>query len=65
MTTKYYIISADDARLIGVAEYRYGSEEEGFVVNGGDLETAPQGVKSNARLVTESEALEFVSNLKK
>ena len=65
MTTKYYIISADDARLIGVTEFRNGNEEKGYVVNGGDIEKAPRNVKRKARLVSENEALDFVSNLKK
>lgn len=63
MNTKYYIIKADHARMVGVTDFRQGNEEKGYVVNGGDLVTAPQDVRTEAREVTEQEALEFVSNL--
>lgn len=63
MRTHYYIISAQDARFLGVTEYRRGNTEVGFLVHGGDLETAPEQIKAAAREVTENEALKFIEGL--
>lgn len=63
MKTRYYIISAQDAMFLGVTEYRRGNAEKGYIVNGGDLATAPQQIKNNAQEVTEQEALIFIEQL--
>ncbi len=63
MKAVYYIINADDALTLGLAEIRRGNNEEGYVVNAGDLVTAPEEIKDRARLVSEREAIEFINKL--
>jgi len=65
MTTKYYIISADNARTLGVTSFRNGSEEKGYLVNDSDVEYAPGNIRREAREVSVQEAKEFVKNLLK
>lgn len=64
MKSNYYIISADHARLLGVTDFRYGSEQDGYIVNGGDLAVATQDVWNEALPVSEHEAEQFVQRIK-
>ncbi|MBQ7685440.1 MAG: hypothetical protein IJT48_13245 [Bacteroidaceae bacterium] len=60
---KYYIISADDARRLGVAGYREGNSEDGYLVHSDDFACATGDFLERALPVTEAEAVEFVKSL--
>ncbi|MBQ8453295.1 MAG: hypothetical protein IJ539_05890 [Prevotella sp.] len=61
---KYYIISADDARRLGVTAYRQGNARKGYMVHSGDFACATEDFMERALEVTEKEAVEFVKALK-
>jgi hypothetical protein len=60
---KYYIISADDARRLGVTAYREGNSKDGYLVHTGDFACATEDFLERALEVTEKEAVEFVKSL--
>ena len=60
---KYYIISADDARRLGVTDYREGNSIDGYLVDSGDFGCASEDFLERALEVTEKEAVEFVKSL--
>lgn len=60
---KYYIISADDARRLGVADFREGNNEDGYLVHSGDFACATEDFIERALPVTEKEAQDFVKSL--
>lgn len=60
---KYYIVSADDARRLGVTAYRQGNEKDGYLVHSGDFVCATEDFLERAIEVTENEAVEFVKSL--
>lgn len=60
---KYYIISADDARRLGVTDYREGNSKDGYLVHSGDFACATEDFLERALEVTEKEAVEFVKSL--
>lgn len=60
---QYYIISADDARRLGVAGYREGNQKDGYLVHSGDFACATEDFLLRALPVTETEAVEFVKSL--
>ena len=60
---QYYIISADDARRLGVTAYREGNATDGYLVHTGDFACATQDFMERALPVTENEAVEFVKSL--
>lgn len=62
---QYYIISAADAKRLGVAEYRQGNAEQGYLVHSGDFICATDDFLERAQPVSESEAREFIKTLKK
>ena len=62
---KYYIVSADDARRLGVTAYRQGHEKDGYLVHSGDFVCATEDFLERAMEVTENEAVEFVKSLEK
>lgn len=62
---KYYIISAEDARRLGVTAYREGNATDGYLVHAGDLSCATRDFYDRAIEVTEKEAVEFVKSLEK
>lgn len=59
---KYYIITVEDARTLGLLEYRQGNVEKGYLVSSSDIIFHDEIMK-RAREVTHSEATEFVNNL--
>lgn len=61
---KYYIISADDARRLGVSGYREGNAHEGYLVHSDDFACATDDFLERALEVTETEAVEFVKSLR-
>ena len=61
---KYYIISADDARRLGVTGYRQGNAKEGYLVHAGDFACATEDFLERALEVKEKEAVEFVKSLR-
>ena len=61
---KYYIISAEDARRLGVTPYREGNSENGYLVHSGDFACATADFMERAIEVTEKEGLEFVKTLR-
>lgn len=62
---KYYIIPKQIAELLNLTEIRKGGEN-GYVVTVGDLAAYGVGkaIENGAREVSESEAEEFIKNLK-
>lgn len=60
---QYYIISAEDARRMGVAKYREGNEEDGYLVHSDDFVCTTDDFMERALAVTEREAVEFVKSL--
>ena len=62
---KYYIISHDDALRLGVAQYRQGTPQDGYVVHSDDCACATADFLERAVEVTEKEAVEFVKSLRK
>ncbi len=62
---QYYIITAEDAKRIGVTEYRQGNEKDGYLVHGGDFLCATDDFMERALPVSETEAKEFVKSLKR
>lgn len=60
---QYYIISSDDAKRLGVTEYRQGNSVKGYLVHSGDFICATDDFLERAQLVTESEAKEFIKSL--
>lgn len=63
MNTKYYIISYEDARQMGVTEFRLGSPEKGYIVNSGDFGVVNGEIQERAQEVSEKEAKEFIEKL--
>ena len=63
MNTKYYIISNEDARQMGVTEFRLGSPEKGYIVNSGDFGVVNGEILARAQEVSEKEAKEFIEKL--
>ncbi len=61
---QYYIISADDARRLGVTDFREGNEKDGYLVHTGDFACATQDFYERAMEVTEKEAVDFVKSLR-
>ena len=61
---KYYIISAEDARRIGVTAFRQGSSRDGYLVHSDDFACATADFRERAQEVTENEALEFINSLR-
>ena len=59
---KYYIISAEDAQKLGLHTFRHGNRK-GYVVNASDLEHTEKGRETEAREVTEQEAIKFINEL--
>ena len=63
MRQVYFIISSEDAWTLSLATFRKGNTEKGYVVNSGDLASAPRDIRNRAREVTEQEALDFIKEL--
>lgn len=62
---KYYIVPKQIAELLNLTEIRKGGEN-GYVVTVGDLAAygVVKAIENGAREVSESEAEEFIKNLK-
>ena len=63
---KYYIITYKLAKQLGCIGHRFGSKEEGYLVNSADLNidtvaNNPDDIKE----VTEDEAKAFINKIKK
>lgn len=61
---RYYIISYEDAKRLGVAHYRQGTPKDGYVVHSGDFACATDDFFGRAVPVSEQEAMDFIKNLK-
>ena len=61
MIPMYYIIPAAIAKKLAIAEYRYGNETDGYLVNCGDLVGygIEQAIREGARVLTAAEAVKF------
>ena len=55
---KYYIVSADDAHRLGVADYRQGNSKKGYLVNSDDFVCATEDFMERAMEVAFSMSLE-------
>ena len=60
---KYYLIDNKAAEQLGITGFRQGSRGKGYLVNVGDLATAPDSVRERAQEMTEKEALNFIKEL--
>jgi hypothetical protein len=60
---QYYIIGYEDARRLGVTQYRIGTPRDGYVVHGGDFAGATDDFMERAVPVTREEALDFIKGL--
>lgn len=62
---KYYIIGADDARRLGVVQFRLGNDKDGYLVHTDDMACATADFRERATEVTEKEAEEFAKLIRK
>jgi len=60
----YYLITAESAHALNVAKYRKGSKKTGYIVTSGDLVTADDSIRKEAKPVSEKEAMEIIKNIK-